>query len=194
MNVALLHPPGTGGQKTLLHKAIDRLGARAVSIGFSEDERVGGIRDIAAMARILGRLYDAVDCAGMKPPIVQSIAQAAGVPVFGGLGCERHPVKALGELWTIEQALDDVPGKQRIRFIGDPKAEPASAFMTAADRLGFGIEMNGQGVAAAPFTVDASDPCRWKLRKGATPVSQALRLDNRTCVIQALLLQEISGR
>lgn len=195
VNVALLHPPGTGSRKTPLHKAIDGLGATAVSIEFTpEAQRANGARDVAAMARVLGRLYDAVDCANLEDTTVQAIAREAGVPVFGGLGGEQHPVKALGELWTIEKAVDD--SGRRIRFIGSTQAEPACAFVTAAGRLGFGIEANGQGAqaAAAPFTVDASDPCRWTLRKGATPLGEAMRLNNRTCLIQALLLREILGR
>ena len=77
-----------------------------------------------------------------------------------------------------------------------PFLEPARTFVAAADRLGFGIEADGQGTqaSAVPFTVDASDPCRWTLRKGSTPVGEALRLNNRTCLIQALLLREILGR
>jgi len=193
VNVALLHPPGAGGRKTLLHKAIDDLGANAVSIEFAHDDQ-RGTRGVAAMARVLGRLYDAVDCANLERATVQSIAQEAGVPVFCDLGGEQHPVKAYGELWTIEKAVDDAG--RRIRFIGNTQAEPARTFVAAADRLGFGIEADGQGTqaSAVPFTVDASDPCRWTLRKGSTPVGEALRLNNRTCLIQALLLREILGR
>lgn len=193
VHVALLHPPGSSGRRTPLDKAIDRLGAKAVSIEYTAEDGAGGTRDAAALARVLGRLYHAVDCTDMEAEVVRSIAREAGIPVFCGLGGEDHPVRAFGELWTIDKAADEA-GRQ-IRFIGSAKADPARAFMTAATRLGFGVETNGQGAAMrpAPFTVDAGDPGCWTLRRGSTPVGQALRLENRICLIQALLLWEILG-
>lgn len=194
-NVALLHPRAADAGETLLHKAIDRLGATAVSIELNEREKAGNASDISLLARVLGRLYDAADCSGVAPSVVQSIAQSAGIPVFFGLDCEQHPVRALGDLWTIEQALEDAEKVRRIRFIGSPGTPPASAFVLAAIRLGFKLEMGEEhaGNLRAPFTVDASDPCQWKLFEGCAPLDPAVRSDNCVSLLQALLVQEIAG-
>src|SRR3954453_8529961 len=42
-------------------------------------------------ARVLGRLYDAIEYRGFDQDIVQVLAEFAGVPVFNGLTDEFHP-------------------------------------------------------------------------------------------------------
>lgn len=55
---------------------------------------------VANTARVLGRLYDAVECQGLNPLLVQQLQRAAGVPVFAGLGSADHPSHALAEAWA----------------------------------------------------------------------------------------------
>ena len=42
-------------------------------------------------ARLLGRLYDGIECQGMAPVLVCQLAREAGVPVFDGLATCAHP-------------------------------------------------------------------------------------------------------
>ena len=42
-------------------------------------------------ARLLGRLYDAIECQGLAPALVRQLASEAGVPVFDGLATLAHP-------------------------------------------------------------------------------------------------------
>lgn len=52
-------------------------------------------RSAHSLGRMLGRLYDAVECQGMQPELVQALAQAAAVPVFDGLAAPEHRSAAL---------------------------------------------------------------------------------------------------
>lgn len=68
-------------------------------------------------ARLLGRLYDAIECQGLERGVVASLAQYAGIPVFDGIATARHATAALaaqlggsGHLadkrrWVLEAAL-----------------------------------------------------------------------------------------
>jgi ornithine carbamoyltransferase len=47
-------------------------------------------------ARMLGRLYDAVECVGLAPDLVAQLRHEAGVPVFAGISSAAHPTAALG--------------------------------------------------------------------------------------------------
>jgi ornithine carbamoyltransferase len=46
-------------------------------------------------ARMLGRLYDAVDCGRLDREAAIGLERAAGIPMFSGLGDEGHPVRQL---------------------------------------------------------------------------------------------------
>jgi ornithine carbamoyltransferase len=63
-------------------------------------------------ARLLARLYDAVECQGMPAAAVQGLRVHADVPVYDGLASPRHPTAQLAEL------LDDVTSSiDRRRFV-----------------------------------------------------------------------------
>ena len=49
-------------------------------------------RDIG---RMLGRLYDALDCEDLPAPVLLHLREACGVPVYEGLGRMDHPVARL---------------------------------------------------------------------------------------------------
>jgi ornithine carbamoyltransferase len=51
-----------------------------------------GARDTA---RLLGRLYDALDCEDLPPGLVQHLREHSGVPVYEGLGRRDHPLARL---------------------------------------------------------------------------------------------------
>jgi ornithine carbamoyltransferase len=95
----------------LFRRAAEELGARVAEIG------PGLAEDLAApalqhTARMLGRLYDAVECEGMAHALVEQVGRDAGVPVFDGIACEAHPTARLAdELGT------DSPAADRRRFV-----------------------------------------------------------------------------
>jgi len=46
-------------------------------------------------ARMLGRLYQAVECQGVPPAIVAEVGREAGIPVYDGLASSAHPLASL---------------------------------------------------------------------------------------------------
>jgi ornithine carbamoyltransferase len=42
-------------------------------------------------ARLLGRLYDGIECQGLTPALVEVVCREAGVPVYDGLASASHP-------------------------------------------------------------------------------------------------------
>lgn len=63
------------------------------------DERTG----LEQMARVLGRLYDAVLCFDLPPSVVQQLGEASAVPVIDADGRELRQLTATGAA-TEEQA------------------------------------------------------------------------------------------
>ena len=62
-------------------------------------------------ARMLGRLYDAIECQGMAPALVRQMGIHAGVPVYDGLASAMHPTAKLGSRLEGDAASAD---KRRI--------------------------------------------------------------------------------
>ena len=54
-------------------------------------------------ARVLGRMYDAIEYRGSGQSIVEELAAYAGVPVFNGLTDEFHPTQMLADVLTMTE-------------------------------------------------------------------------------------------
>ena len=54
-------------------------------------------QEVQDTARMLGRLYDAVECQGMASGLVRQMGIDAGVPVYDGLASARHSTARLAE-------------------------------------------------------------------------------------------------
>lgn len=90
----------------LFRRAATELGARVAHVRPSLGSE-SSAEEIRHTARILGRLYDAVECQGMAPPLVKHIRSSAGVPVFDGMAIDSHPTARLAALLGEETPLAD---------------------------------------------------------------------------------------
>src|SRR3974377_1821560 len=59
--------------------------------------QLGHKESIADTARVLGRMYDAIEYRGNKQAALERLAQTAGVPVYNGLTEQWHPTQMLAD-------------------------------------------------------------------------------------------------
>lgn len=79
-------------------QAATALGAD-VSFVQPELDEISDADKIDATARLLSRLYDAVECQHLPESLVHQIASSIDIPVFAGLALAGHPTASLaGEL------------------------------------------------------------------------------------------------
>ena len=71
------------------------------------------------MARVLGRMADAVTVRTFAQERVEILAEHAGVPVVNALTDEFHPCQALADLLTLREAFGDDLSGRRVAFVGD---------------------------------------------------------------------------
>jgi ornithine carbamoyltransferase len=83
-NLGLLCADDTQAQALLFREAASELGAHVAHIGMSLSER-SSAQEVAHTARMLGRLYDAVECQGLPSALVQQMAAVAGIAVYDAL-------------------------------------------------------------------------------------------------------------
>jgi ornithine carbamoyltransferase len=68
-------------------RAANALGAQVTQIRPSDALNVSA-RSSDAVGSLLGRLYDAIDCHGLEPAVIERLARVTGKPVFNDLA--RH--------------------------------------------------------------------------------------------------------
>ncbi|MFG6433428.1 ornithine carbamoyltransferase [Roseateles sp. LYH14W] len=61
---------------------------------------------IDAVARMLGRLYDAVECQHLPLAVVRRISQGSDIPIFAGLATPEHPTAGLADELPGSKPLD----------------------------------------------------------------------------------------
>jgi len=64
-------------------------------------------QEVQDTARMLGRLYDAVECQGMSPALVRQMGIDAGVPVYDGLASAVHSTAKLVDQLDGDSASGD---------------------------------------------------------------------------------------
>lgn len=191
-NLALLLARPSGHEVSPLHRAARDLGARVAEIPFETD--ASSQVDNGTLARLLGRMYDAIDCDTLPLATVRMVEREAGVPVYAGLGLDDHPARAIADLLTLSEHGSPRTVKVGIAFFGDPRTPRASLFLAAARELGFALQVTEAGHAAsndAAYVVDATRPSTWSLHAEGRPIEEARRSANHRCVIQTVLLDTI---
>jgi ornithine carbamoyltransferase len=191
-NLALLLGPTPCAGIATLRRAAQDLGARVAEVRFTEPTTpASGRDDVRVLARMLGRMYDAVDCEALAPATARRIEQDAGVPVYHGLCLDEHPARALADLMTLREHRS--PPGASILFLGDPKAPHGSHFVSAARCAGFDVLVGSEQPASndATFLVDARHSAGWSLLASGQPVDEAQRTENHRFAMQAVLLDTL---
>ncbi|MDH6169148.1 ornithine carbamoyltransferase [Variovorax boronicumulans] len=105
-NLGLLCDTPPDEAQALFLRAAEELGAR-VAVMRSGMSLLDAPQEVQHTARMLGRLYDAVECQGLDPGLVLCIGQHAGIPVFDGAATKGHSADRLAELLGDRTPLAD---------------------------------------------------------------------------------------
>lgn len=115
-NLAVLQP-ASGATLSALHDAAAELGVRVARVSLGEPPPE--VAECARIARMLGRMYDAIDVGATAPAAAAELATHAGVPVYRGLADGSHPALALAGLLAPPDAVKpkDANDADNQRFI-----------------------------------------------------------------------------
>lgn len=95
-NFALMAESADGGDAALFLAAAAEMGAQVAHLRPSLSE-LSTPQEVESTARMLGRLYDAVECQGIAPALVAQVGHDAGVPVYDALASPQHPTSRLAD-------------------------------------------------------------------------------------------------
>lgn len=97
--------------------------------------QIGKKESIADTARVLGRMYDAIEYRGYGQTIVEELAKFAGVPVYNGLTNEFHPTQILADFLTIREHFGTLSGKKLV-YMGDARYNMGNSLMVGCAKMG----------------------------------------------------------
>src|SRR5271166_4789116 len=104
-NVALIFEKTSTRTRSAFEVAAYDQGAHVTYLDPSGSQ-MGHKESIADTARVLGRMYDAIEYRGNRQVDVESLAEHAGVPVYNGLTDEWHPTQMLADFLTMHEACN----------------------------------------------------------------------------------------
>jgi ornithine carbamoyltransferase len=114
--------------------------------------QIGHKESIRDTARVLGRMYDAIEYRGFKQTVVEELARWAGVPVYNGLTDESHPTQMLADLLTMEEHSDQPLHRVAFCYLGDARNNMGNSLLLAGARMGMDVRL------AAPRSLWPAEP------------------------------------
>lgn len=97
--------------------------------------QIGKKESIADTARVLGRIYDAIEYRGYGQEIVEALAKYSGVPVWNGLTNEFHPTQILADFLTIKEHFGTLKDKKLV-YLGDARYNMGNSLMVGCAKMG----------------------------------------------------------
>ena len=104
---------------------------------------MGKKESIKDTARVLGRMYDAIEYRGAGQHIVQELAEYSGVPVFNGLTDEFHPTQMCADLMTMREYMPQPWHDFKYAFVGDSRSNMGNSLMIAGCLMGMDVRIAG---------------------------------------------------
>ncbi|MGB8314436.1 MAG: ornithine carbamoyltransferase [Aestuariivirga sp.] len=109
------------------------LGPSGTQIGYKES-----MKDTA---RVLGRIYDAIEYRGFGQDVVEVLAKYAGVPVYNGLTDEFHPTQVLADLLTMREHSEKPLSQVSYCFLGDAGNNMGDSLLIGGAKMGMDVRL-----------------------------------------------------
>jgi ornithine carbamoyltransferase len=117
--------------------------------------QLGHKESVADTARVLGRMYDAIEFRGNRQADVEALAEHAGVPVYNGLTDEWHPTQMLADFLTMHEASGKPYDELTYAFVGDCRFNMGRSLLVMGALMGADVRLAGPATLAPPDDVVA---------------------------------------
>src|SRR3954468_20656532 len=115
-------------------------GAPVTFIGPS-GSHMGHKETVKDTARVLGRMYDAIEYRGFSETTADELARWGGVPVYNGLTDEWHPTQILADFLTIREHVPKPLEEISFCYLGDARFNMADTYLIGAAKLGMDVRI-----------------------------------------------------
>jgi len=97
---------------------------------------IGQSETVKDTARVLGRMFDAIEFRGFAQTDVEVLAKFAGVPVYNGLTEDFHPTQILADFMTMSEYSNNNLRDIKFAFMGDGHNNMARSLAIGAAKMG----------------------------------------------------------
>ena len=105
--------------------------------------QIGHKESFKDTARVLGRMFDAIEYRGASQKGVEQLARHAGVPVYNGLTDEYHPTQMLADVMTMREHTDKPIADIKFAYVGDTRSNMGHSLMIAGALMGMDVRIAG---------------------------------------------------
>ncbi|TDC23984.1 ornithine carbamoyltransferase [Streptomyces sp. 8K308] len=93
-------------------------------------------------ARVLGRMFDAIQYRGSAQRTVEELAEHAGVPVYNGLTDDWHPTQMLADTLTMTEHAGGRPlAELAFAYLGDARNNMGNSYLVTGALLGMDVRI-----------------------------------------------------
>ncbi|MFF5138916.1 ornithine carbamoyltransferase [Streptomyces sp. NPDC013157] len=103
--------------------------------------QLGHKESVKDTARVLGRMYDAIEYRGHGQGVVEELAAFAGVPVYNGLTDEWHPTQMLADVLTMTEHSDKPLTDLAFAYLGDARYNMGNSYLVTGALLGMDVRI-----------------------------------------------------
>lgn len=139
-NIALIFEKTSTRTRCAFEVAAHDQGAHVTYLD-SSGSQIGHKESIRDTARVLGRMYEAIEYRGYGQEIVEQLAEYAGVPVINGLTNEYHPTQMLADLLTMKENSKKPLNQIAYAYVGDARYNMGNSLLVAGAKMGMDVRI-----------------------------------------------------
>lgn len=102
---------------------------------------IGSKESAKDTARVLGRMFDAIEFRGDGQATVEELAAYAGVPVYNGLTDDWHPTQMLADVLTMTEHSDKPLERISFAYLGDARFNMGNSYLVTGALLGMDVRI-----------------------------------------------------
>jgi len=106
-----------------------------------QGSQIGHKESIKDTARVLGRMYDAIEYRGFAQTTVETLAKHSGVPVYNGLTDASHPTQILADFMTMEEHSGKPLAEIAFCYLGDARNNMGNSLLLGAAAMGMDVRL-----------------------------------------------------
>ncbi|WP_432247375.1 ornithine carbamoyltransferase [Streptomyces sanyensis] len=139
-NIALIFEKASTRTRCAFEVAAADQGASTTYIDPS-GAHIGRKESVRDTARVLGRMFDAIEFRGDAQGTVEELAQYAGVPVYNGLTDRWHPTQMLADVLTMTEHGAGPLEEVSLAYLGDARFNMGNSYLVTGALLGMDVRI-----------------------------------------------------
>jgi ornithine carbamoyltransferase len=139
-NIALIFEKDSTRTRISFEVAAFDQGAHVTYLG-PTGSHIGKKESVKDTARVLGRVYDAIEFRGFRQSDVEALARYSGVPVYNGLTDEDHPTQVLADLLTLREHVAKPLDQVVLAYVGDAHGNMGDELLIGCATMGVDLRI-----------------------------------------------------